>query len=86
MVEPPITNLPNRYPLGSHTRANHIVDAVGEVTTAFQGVIDSATRKMQGYTQLIRVPNKDSWSIELSNDIDRLSQGVGNRIKGKHYF
>ena len=49
---------------------------------AFQGVLDPATGKIQGYTQIIRRPYKDTWTTAFSNNIGRLSQGVGNRVKG----
>ena len=56
----------------------------GEGAVAFQGVLDPATRKTQGYTQLTRGPDKVTWNTEFSNEIGRLAQGVGNRIKGKN--
>ena len=83
-VDPPTINPPHRYPLRSRTWANHIVEAVGGGAVAFQGVIDLSTGKTQGYTQLIHGPNKGTWTTELSNDIGRLAQVVGNRIKGKN--
>ena len=56
----------------------------GEGAVAFQGVLDPTTRKTQGYTQLKRGPDKVTWNTEFSNEIGRLAQGVGNRIKGKN--
>ena len=38
--------------------------------------------KTQGYTQLIYKPDKCTWTTAFSNDIRRLAQGVGNRVKG----
>ena len=58
------------------------METVGEGASAFQGVLDTATGKKQGYTQLIRGPDKDTWTTAFSNDIGRLAQGVGNRVKG----
>ena len=58
------------------------MDDVGEGTVAFQQVLDPATGKTQGYMQMIRGPNKDTWTIAFSNDIGRLAQGVCNHIKG----
>ena len=58
------------------------MENVGEGAVAFQGVLDPNTGKTQGYTQLIRGPDKGTWTIALSNDIGRLAQGVGNIIKG----
>ena len=44
--------------------------------------LNPATGKTQGYTQLIRGPDKDTWTTSFSNDIGRLAQGVRNRVKG----
>ena len=71
-----------QVPLRSHAQANHTVDSVGEGAVSFQGVLDPATGKTQGYTQLIRVPDKGTWTTVFSNDIGRLEQGVGNCNKG----
>ena len=58
------------------------MEAVGEGAITFQGVIDPATGKTQGYMQLIFVPDKGTLTMDLSNNIGRLAQGIGNRIKG----
>ena len=58
------------------------MDTVGEGDVAFQGVLDPATGKTQGYTQLIRGPDKYTWTTAFSNDIGRLAQGLGNRVEG----
>ena len=81
-VEPTTHYPPQMYPLRSRAQANHTVETLGEVFVAFQGILDPAIGKNQGYTQLIRGPNKDTCTIAFSNDIGRLAQGVGNRIKG----
>ena len=81
-VELPYTNPPHSYPLLSRTHSNLEVEAVGEGTVAFQGVLDPATVKMQGYTPLIRGPAKDTCNKEFSNNIDRLAQGMGKHKKG----
>ena len=57
---------------------------MGKGAVAFQGVLDSATGKTQRYTQLIRRPGKGTWTTDFSNDIGRLAQGEGNRVKGKN--
>ena len=57
------------------------MEIIGEGSVAFQEVLDPATGKTQGYMQLIRGPNKGTWTTAFSNEIGRLSQGVGNRIK-----
>ena len=48
-VEIPTRDPPHRYPLHSHAQANHIVETIGYVSVAFQGVIDPTTGKTQGY-------------------------------------
>ena len=58
------------------------METIGEGAVTFQGVHDPATGKTQGYTQLIRGPYKDIWITLFSNNIGRLAQGLGNRIKG----
>ena len=83
-VDPPTRDPPHRYPLRSHAKANHTVETIGEGDVAFQGVIDPTTGKTQGCTQLIRGPDKDTWTTAFSNDIGRLAQGVGNRVKGNN--
>ena len=70
------------YPLHSSAQANQTVETVGEGAVAFQGVLEPTTEKTQRYTQLIRGPDKDTWTISFSNNIGRLAQGVGNRVKG----
>ena len=81
-VEPPARNPPYRYPLRSRAQVNHIVETVGEVAVSFQAVLDPATGKTHGYTQLIRGPGKGTWTTAFSNDIGSLAQGVWNRVKG----
>ena len=81
---PPELNPLYRYPLLLHAQANNAVDTVGKGALAFQGVLDPATGKTQGYMPLICGPDKGTWTTELSNNIGRLAQGVGNRIKGKN--
>ena len=81
-VEPPPHNQPHRYPLRSRAQANHTVDTLREGAVAFQGVLDPATGKNQGYTQLIRGTNKETWTKAFSKDIGRLAQGVGKHVKG----
>ena len=63
-------------------QANHTVETVGEGAVAFQGVLELATGKTQGYKQVIRGPDKGTWTISFSNESVRLGQGVGKRIKG----
>ena len=58
------------------------METVGEGVVAFQEILDPAKGKIQGYTQLIRGPDKDTWTTAFSNDIGRMAQGVGNRVKG----
>ena len=58
------------------------METIGGGEVAFQGVLDPVTGKTQGYTQLIHEPKKDTWTTAFSNDIGRLAQGVGNRVKG----
>ena len=81
-VDPPARNPPHRYPLHSCAQANHIVETVGGGSVAFQVVLDPATGKTQGYTQIIGGPDKGTWTTAFSNDIGRLAQGVGNHVKG----
>ena len=81
-VETPKRNPPHRYPLLSREQANHIEETLGDGAVAFLGVLDPVTGKTQGYTQLICGPDKDTRNTELSNNIGRLAQGVGNRVKG----
>ena len=83
-VDPPERNPPHRYPLRSRAQSNHTVETVGEGAVAFQGLLDPNTGKTHGYMQLIRRPDKSTWTTVLFNGIGRLSQGVGNRIKGKN--
>ena len=58
------------------------METVGEGAVYFQGVLDPATGKTQGYAQLIRRPDKDTWTTDFSNYFGSLEQGVGNRFKG----
>ena len=81
-VEPPAINSSHRYPLCSRTGAKFAVEAVGKGTVAFQGAIDPAMGKTQGYMQLICGPAKDTLTKVFSNDIVILVQGMGKRIKG----
>ena len=57
------------------------METIGEGAVAFQGVLDPVTGKIQGYTQLIRGPNKDTWTTDFSKNIGRLEQGLRNRVK-----
>ena len=82
MVDPPACNPPHSYPLRPRTQANHTVETVGAGAISFQGVLDPVTGKTKGYTQLIRGPDKGTWTTALSNDIGRLAQGVGKSVKG----
>ena len=81
-VEPPPLSRPHRYPLRSCTQANHKVENIGGGTVAFQEVLDPATGNNLGYMQLIRGPDKGTWTMAFSNDIGRMAKGVGKRIKG----
>ena len=81
-VEPPTSNPPQRYPLRSRAQANHTVETIREGAVAFQGVLDPTIVKTQGYTQLIRGPDKYTWTTAFSNNIGRLAHVVGNRVKG----
>ena len=58
------------------------MENVGEGALAFQGVLDPATGKTQGHTQIIRILDKGTWTTDFSNDIGRLAQGVGKRVEG----
>ena len=60
------------------------METVGGGALAFQGVLDPYTVKTQGYTHLIHGPDKGAWTTSFSNNIGRLVQGLGNRIKGKN--
>ena len=60
------------------------MEIVGEGAVAFQGVLDPATGKTQGYTQLIHRPDKGTWTTTFSNDTGRLAQVVGNRVRGEN--
>ena len=79
-VEPPTRNPSHMYPLRSRAQAKNTVETIGEGAVALQGALDKATGKTQGYTQLIRIPDKKTWTTALSNGIGRLAQGVGNRV------
>ena len=58
------------------------METIGQGAVDFQGVLDPTTGKTQGYTQLIRVPDKDTWTTAFTNNIGRLAQDVGNLVKG----
>ena len=79
---PPARNTPHRYPLCSRAQSNHTVETVGEGAISFQWVLDPNSGKTQGYTHLTRRPDKGTWNTTFSNDIGRLTQGVGHCIKG----
>ena len=45
------------------------METVREGAVGFQGVLDPATGKMQENMQLIREPDKGTWTTVFSNDI-----------------
>ena len=44
-------------------------------------VLDTTTGNMLEYRQLIKSPDKEIWSKALANDLGRLAQGIGSRMK-----
>eukprot|EP00957_Ditylum_brightwellii_P163648 12459535-Ditylum_brightwellii.AAC.1 len=44
-------------------------------------VVDPATGKSLKFCHLIQGPDKEIWSTSMANELGRLVQGVGNRIK-----
>ena len=45
-------------------------------------VTNEKTGKLEEYGALVKGPNKRTWKRAYANDLGRLAQGVGNRIKG----
>ena len=46
-------------------------------------VMDAETRKLINYKQFMRDPkHKKRWSVPSANELGRLANGVGGRIKG----
>ena len=45
------------------------------------GVLDTTIGDMLGHRQLVKSPDREIWRKDLGNDLGRLAQGVGSRIK-----
>ena len=45
-------------------------------------VVDPTTGKSLEFRQLIKGQDKEIWATSMANELGRLAQGVGNRIKG----
>ena len=45
-------------------------------------IISPIMDKVEEYQHLIHGPYKAIWDHSLANELDQLTQGVGNRIKG----
>ena len=74
----------HRCPLRSQLQANSIVQTVRDVFQNIEecnSVIDKTTENVQEYRYLMRTPAKKVWETSLANNLGRLAQGVGTRMK-----
>ena len=79
---------PPRYQTRSYTlRPNSIsaryIDAANYIAiTEANSVTHPITGQAQEYLHLIKGDDKDTWETSSTNNLGRLTQGVGNRIEG----
>ena len=74
----------HRYPIWSQLQANSIVQLVQDVFHNIEecnSVTDETIGNVQEYSYLMHTPAKKVWETSLANNLDRLAQGVGTRMK-----
>ena len=88
IVEPDFHVLPvHQYPTHDHRQSAYCKSqydfAIRQIAIReANSVIDANSGQSLNYRQLSCGPDKEVWIQSLSNDLGRLAQGVGTRIKG----
>ena len=74
---------PHRYPTRYQTNNHFNQVTQSQLEEEVNVVIDEKTGKSLTYRQLIKHPDHaQQWNTSCANELGRLTQGVGNRIKG----